>query len=283
MSTGNPRFLLLHAGEPDSAKVRAELERTLGLFFHQQHEGSVALLGQHPEWRDVAHPGRAARLLLMPANALREEAAPKALALEAALQLGDGDALAALLSPLGWTLLHRPTAESLADARRAALAEDAPLAPPPGLTVAAQRSGPEAPVQPQVTPAAETETRYNRGLRQLTAIHGDHGQNVIRTLEAFSPEMGRFILEFPFSEIYTRPGLDLRSRQIATMASLITLGHGMPELKSHIRGSLNIGITRQEIIELILQMTVYAGFPAAITALRAARETFEQLDRPAAK
>jgi 4-carboxymuconolactone decarboxylase len=69
----------------------------------------------------------------------------------------------------------------------------------------------------------------------------------------------------------SRPGLDRRSRQLATIAALTALGHA-PQLEVHIRGALNVGCTRQEIVEVILQMAVYAGFPAAINALNVARE-----------
>jgi 4-carboxymuconolactone decarboxylase len=72
----------------------------------------------------------------------------------------------------------------------------------------------------------------------------------------------------------SRPGLDLRSRQFATIAALTALGNAQPQLKVHITGALNVGCTPQEIVEVILQMAVFAGFPAAINALTVAREVF---------
>ena len=73
-------------------------------------------------------------------------------------------------------------------------------------------------------------------------------------------------------------GLDLKSREIATIAALVTLGNSPRELKAHIRGALNVGCTREEVLEVIIQMAVYAGFPAAINGIEVAGETFSQLD-----
>jgi 4-carboxymuconolactone decarboxylase len=83
-------------------------------------------------------------------------------------------------------------------------------------------------------------------------------------------------VEFPFGDIYSRPGLDLKSREIAVVAALTALGNAAPQLKVHVHGALNVGASRTEIIETIMQMAVYAGFPAALNGLAVAREVFEQ-------
>jgi len=75
-------------------------------------------------------------------------------------------------------------------------------------------------------------------------------------------------------KVMSRPGLDLRSRQIATVAALTAMGTATPQLRVHLNGALNVGCTPSEIIEVIMQMAVYAGFPAAINALNIAREVF---------
>lgn len=82
------------------------------------------------------------------------------------------------------------------------------------------------------------------------------------------------MIEFPFGDVYSRPGLDLKSREIATIAALAALGNAQPQLKVHIFAALNVGCTQEEIIEVFIQMAVYAGFPAALNALFAAREVF---------
>jgi 4-carboxymuconolactone decarboxylase len=97
---------------------------------------------------------------------------------------------------------------------------------------------------------------------------------VIEALAPIAPDFARYLIEFPFGDIYSRPALDLKSREIATIAALAALGNAQPQLKVHIEGALNVGCTRDEIVEVFMQMAVYAGFPAALNALFAAREVF---------
>lgn len=122
------------------------------------------------------------------------------------------------------------------------------------------------------------ETRHARGARTLKRIHASTGDTVLAELDAIAPDFGRLLVEFPFGDIYSRPGLDLRSRQIATIAALTTLGHAERELTWHVKGGLNVGLTREEIVEVIMQMAVYAGFPAALNALTVAKAAFDAID-----
>ncbi|MER8333998.1 carboxymuconolactone decarboxylase family protein, partial [Acinetobacter baumannii] len=78
----------------------------------------------------------------------------------------------------------------------------------------------------------------------------------------------------PFGDIYARPGLSLRDREIATIAALTAMGNARPQLEVHLRAGLNVGLTRQEIVEVLMQMAVYAGFPAALNGIAAARAVF---------
>jgi 4-carboxymuconolactone decarboxylase len=121
---------------------------------------------------------------------------------------------------------------------------------------------------------AKTDARYRRGLKVLDEIHGQAGRDVLAKLAETAPELSKFVIAFAFGEIYARPQVSLRERQIATVASIATLGHSAPQLKAHINGALNLGITETEIVEILMQMAVYAGFPAAINALAAAAEVF---------
>ena len=93
-----------------------------------------------------------------------------------------------------------------------------------------------------------------------------------------APDLARYVIEFPFGDVYSRPGLDLKSREIATVAALTALGNAAPQLKVHIHGALNVGCSREEIVEIIIQMAVYAGFPAALNGIFAAREVFRERD-----
>lgn len=118
--------------------------------------------------------------------------------------------------------------------------------------------------------------RYAIGLERLAAIDGRDGQAVVESLKAISPDFARYLIEFPFGDIYARPGLDLRQREIATIAALTTLGNARPQLEVHIAAGLNVGLSQQEIIEIVMQMAVYAGFPAAINGLNAAKAVFDR-------
>ncbi|WP_299195545.1 carboxymuconolactone decarboxylase family protein [uncultured Amphritea sp.] len=117
-------------------------------------------------------------------------------------------------------------------------------------------------------------TRYETGLAKLTEIDGDAGQKVIDSLQAICPDLARYTIEFPFGDIYQRPGLDLKSREIGTVAALTALGNCAPQLAVHINGALNVGCSPEEVIEVILQMAVYAGFPAALNGMFVAKEVF---------
>ena len=118
--------------------------------------------------------------------------------------------------------------------------------------------------------------RYANGLARLAEVDGEGGQRVIDALQDVAPDLARYIIEFPFGDIYQRPGLDLRQRQIATIAGLTALGHAQPQLKVHINAGLNVGLTPNEIVETIMQMAVYAGFPAALNAVFTAKEVFSE-------
>lgn len=121
---------------------------------------------------------------------------------------------------------------------------------------------------------AYTDERFSRGLARLKEIDGEAGERVVASLADIAPDFARYLVEFPFGDIYSRPGLDLRSREIAVVAALTSMGNAAPQLKVHLRAALNVGVTRQEIVEVIMQMAVYAGFPAALNGLAAAREVF---------
>jgi 4-carboxymuconolactone decarboxylase len=121
----------------------------------------------------------------------------------------------------------------------------------------------------------DTDERFARGLRALDAIDGDASKRVMDSLVDIAPDFARYLIEFPFGDIYSRPGLDLRSREIATIAALTALGYATPQLKVHIQAGLNVGLSREEIVETIMQMAVYAGFPAALNGLFAAKEVFD--------
>lgn len=116
--------------------------------------------------------------------------------------------------------------------------------------------------------------RFITGQEMLQKVDGKGGDAVVESLQDIAPDFAQYLIEFPFGDIYSRPGLDLRSREIATVAALTALGNAAPQLKVHIGAALHVGLTQDEIIEVIMQMAVYAGFPAALNGLFAAKEVF---------
>lgn len=118
--------------------------------------------------------------------------------------------------------------------------------------------------------------RYKKGWEKLKEIDRVAGENVINALKDISPDFADLLIEFPFGDVYSRDGLDLKSREIATVAALTAMGTASPQLKVHVHGALNVGCTQQEIIEIMIQMAVYAGFPAALNGLFAAKEVFDE-------
>ena len=115
--------------------------------------------------------------------------------------------------------------------------------------------------------ARQDRTRYERGLARLAEVDGRAGEEVVAPLG----DLGRYIVEFAFGDIYSRDGLSLREREMATVAMLIVLDRE-PELRVHIGGALNVGVTAREIEEIIIQSVPYAGFPTAIHALKLLQE-----------
>ncbi|MBF6237330.1 carboxymuconolactone decarboxylase family protein [Nocardia otitidiscaviarum] len=146
------------------------------------------------------------------------------------------------------------------------------------LTVAREafRARPDIDFTPTTVPAAAD--RFDRGRTTLSAVDGHAGEQVIAALADIAPDLGRYIIEFGFGDIYSRPGLDLRSRELATVAMCTALGTAAPQLKVHLHGLLNVGGTRAEAVEVIMQMAVYAGFPAALNGITAARAVFAERD-----
>lgn len=120
--------------------------------------------------------------------------------------------------------------------------------------------------------------RYQRGWETLMEINEEAGKRVIEELKDIAPDLGRYIVEFPFGDVYSRGVLSLKEREMVTVTALAALGNAGPQLKSHIEGALNVGCTRQEIVEIMIQMAVYAGFPAAINGMLAAKEVFAERD-----
>ncbi|WP_327350615.1 carboxymuconolactone decarboxylase family protein [Streptomyces sp. NBC_01304] len=127
--------------------------------------------------------------------------------------------------------------------------------------------------------AATAETRqdrFERGMQVLTEVDGEGGQRVIDSLADISPELGHQVVAWAFGDIYSRPGLAPRDRQLVTLGMLTALGGCEPQLEVHINAALNVGLTPHEITEALLHSAVYCGMPKALNATFTAKKVFAE-------
>jgi 4-carboxymuconolactone decarboxylase len=123
--------------------------------------------------------------------------------------------------------------------------------------------------------AIESE-RFRRGWDRLREVDAEAGEQVIESLQDVAPDLGRYVVEFAFGDIYMRPVLDLRQRQLVTISALTTLGGAEPQLEVHVNGGLNVGLTASEIVEAMLHCIPYTGFPRVLNAIVVAKRVFEE-------
>ncbi|ANJ67548.1 4-carboxymuconolactone decarboxylase [Halothiobacillus diazotrophicus] len=126
--------------------------------------------------------------------------------------------------------------------------------------------------------AASDDDRFRRGWAKLQEVDGAAAERVMTALQDIAPDLGRYIVEFAYGDVYAHPGLDNRTREIVTVSALAAMGNAQPQLKIHIHAALNVGCTRPEIVEIMMQMAVYAGFPAALNGMFAAKDVFAERD-----
>lgn len=124
-------------------------------------------------------------------------------------------------------------------------------------------------------------TRYEKGIARLQEL--DSRPGILAAVEKISPNLARHIAEFAYGDVHCGAGLSARDRELAIISGLCALGFAPVELKSHIRKALNTGLSREEVLEVFLQLAVYAGFPAAINASFAAKEVFDERDEAGIK
>ena len=120
--------------------------------------------------------------------------------------------------------------------------------------------------------------RYARGAEVLGRLDPAAPQRVVDAYAKVSPDFGRYVIEYPFGDIYARPGLDTRTRLLAAIAALTAVGDTEVPLGHHVRYALNAGCTREQVVETVMQTSVYAGFPRAVAGLAVAEEAFEAQD-----
>lgn len=114
---------------------------------------------------------------------------------------------------------------------------------------------------------------YNRGLLLLNKLHGSKaGEAIVESLNDICPDYATMTIEWGFGTMFSREGLDSKTRELAIIASCVTLGNAMPQLIAHIEAAFNVGASKREVLEIILQTALCAGFPAVTNALLAAKE-----------
>ena len=122
--------------------------------------------------------------------------------------------------------------------------------------------------------------RLERGSKKINELMAGADQNVLKGLGRTAPDLANYVLEFVFGDLYSRSGLDLKTKQMLTITILATLANAKPQLAYHIKCGLNIGLTRTEIIDIMTHIAGYAGFPAALNGVATAKEVFAELDQP---
>ncbi len=118
------------------------------------------------------------------------------------------------------------------------------------------------------------QTRFQRGWELLRQVDNAGGEAVISSLADIAPDLGRYIVEFAFGDIYAREGLSLQERELVTIASLLTAGGCEPQLRVHLNGALNVGIPPQKIVEALIHCVPYVGFPRVLNAVFTAGDIF---------
>ena len=122
------------------------------------------------------------------------------------------------------------------------------------------------------------ETRYRRGLEAARNLDEENAARLEEALKEIAPDLYRYIVEFAFGDILSRPGLPVATREIVTLSALSAMGTAQPQLRVHLNAALNVGVSRAQIVELFMQIAVYAGIPAALNALYLAKEVFAERD-----
>lgn len=118
--------------------------------------------------------------------------------------------------------------------------------------------------------------KFDRGCQKMNEIMEGGDKRLLNGLGSVAPDLAKYVLEFVFGDVYSREGLNLKTKQMLTVTTLATLGNAKPQLAYHIHAALNIGVTEQEIIDIMTHISAYAGFPAAINGVNTAKEVFTE-------
>jgi 4-carboxymuconolactone decarboxylase len=124
--------------------------------------------------------------------------------------------------------------------------------------------------------AAPINERFSRGLKTMQTIDPEQTVRILSGVSDIAPDFAAYLVEYAFGDIGSRPGLDLKQREFAAVAALAAMGNAAPQLKARLHGALKLGWSREELVELLMQISVHAGFPAAINALTVLRDVVQE-------
>lgn len=115
------------------------------------------------------------------------------------------------------------------------------------------------------------------GKQRIKEIIGEKSENIMKMFEAISPDFANYILDFGYGDLYSRKGFSDKNRELAAVACLIGQGNtGLP-LKAHLNGMLNVGWKKEEIIELLIFLVGYSGFPRCVEAMTSFKQIMEEM------
>jgi len=119
---------------------------------------------------------------------------------------------------------------------------------------------------------------YKKGLALLNQLTGGlPGEQMVEAMKGICPDFATMTIEWAMAGIMARPGLDLLTCEYVVIGSCVTLGHAVPQLRAHIASALNLGATKEQLVEVILQTIFYAGGAAVANALNIANEVFKSI------
>ena len=118
------------------------------------------------------------------------------------------------------------------------------------------------------------DDRYERGRRRISELAGERGEAVIAGLEEVSPDLARYVVEFGYGDVYSRPALDDHARQLAAISALSAMGGAEPQLEYHIGIALNIGVPPDQIVETVIFLSPFIGFARTLNAARSVKRVF---------
>ena len=122
----------------------------------------------------------------------------------------------------------------------------------------------------------ESHILRQRGLELLEELHGGHaGEAIVAEMRDICPFFAEMTIDWALGGVMARPGLDLLTRQFVLIAACVTLGHAEPQLRAHVESALKTGATKEQITEVILQLTFYAGGPAVRNSLVSVRDLLQ--------